>query len=192
MLFLTIMIILLAAFSSWMIWKCMQLSGKVRQLEERTRELPRLKAIRQNLERMCEGRGAEIRRLRGCLAEQNATVRELEEKASSLNVSLFNESGLRILAEKEEGARRMKMAQLEKELSEARKQLRERETQAQNSELMYQTIIKEKDAEIVRLQAAHARRAKVKAKAATGGLDQISLDDILTMNKETGGKHRGK
>lgn len=144
--------------------------------------------MRQNLERLCDGRGAEISRLRALQAEQAAEIRALEGKTSELNVSLFNESGLRILAEKEEGARRMKMEQLEKEFSALRRRLREQEIQTRNAEEMYQSIIREKDMEIAKLQAAHARRTKAKVKMATGGLDQICLDDLLTGRPQTTGK----
>lgn len=191
--FWIIMTVLLTLFGGWMVWDNLQLRKRMRQMDERLRELTRQKAIRQNLERMLGSRGAEIRRLRAREAEHVAAIRELEEKTSELNVSLFNESGLRILAEKEDGARRMKMEQLEKELSACRSKVRERDERYMASEQMYQSIIGEKDAEIARLQAVHSRRAKARAKASTGGLDQISLDDILQMNpRENGGKHREK
>lgn len=171
-----------------MIWYCLKLRSRTREMEARNRELQRLRIMRQNLERLCDGRGAEISRLRTLQAEQAAEIRALEGKTSELNVSLFNESGLRILAEKEEGARRMKMEQLEKEFSALHRRLREQEIQTRNAEEMYQSIIREKDMEIAKLQAAHARRTKAKVKMATGGLDQICLDDLLTGKPQTTGK----
>lgn len=169
---------LLAAYGIWITTRYMGLTGLRRNLTEIEQELQRQKLLKQNLERICDKRGVELRRLRAANARQAQALEELEEKTSQLNVTMFRESGLRILAEKEEGAKRMKMELMERQLMEARKALREHEVQSRGAEEMYQAIIAEKDQQISKLQAAHARRAKARAKA-EGIPDQISMEDIL-------------
>ena len=192
MAFLIIGLILVTAFAGWMTRQYMKLRRELAKMDARCRDLQKQRAIRQNLQRICDGRGDEIRRLRAREAEHVAAIRELEDKASELNVSLFRESGLRILAEKEDGARQMRMELMEKQLNEARAQLKAQEEQAAGSEQMYQNIIAERDAEIARLQTAQARRAARRARSDTA-LDQISLDDIMgTVCKENGGRHSGR
>ena len=168
-----------AAYGVWITIRHIKLAGLRKRLEACEAELDRQRMLKQNLERICDKRGIELRRLRAANARQSAEMQELEEKASELNVSMFRESGLRILAEKEESARRMKLELLEKQLAEARRMLKEQEAQTRGAEEMYQAIIAERDQQIAKLQAAHARRAKARAKS-EGIPDQISLDDLLT------------
>ena len=175
---LIILAVLLAAYGIWITSRYMGLVRLRKDLEKAGQELERQRMLKQNLERICGKRGAEIRRLRAVNAQQSAALQELEEKTSELNVTMFRESGLRILAEKEEGARRMKMELLEKQLADVRRALKEQEAQSRGAEEMYQAIIAEKDQQITKLQAAHAKRAKARARA-EGIPDQISMDDLL-------------
>ncbi|MBE5775239.1 MAG: hypothetical protein E7337_15155 [Clostridiales bacterium] len=178
---MTLLIILaavLAAYGVWITTCYMGLARMRKSFDEGFQELERQKMLKQNIERICAKRGAELRRLRLDNARKAEMIRELEDKANELNVSMFRESGLRILAEKEEGARRMKMELMERQLREAKQALKEQEEQARGADAMYQSIIMEKDRQIAKLQSAHARRAKARAKA-EGVPDQISMDDIL-------------
>lgn len=178
---MTILIIaaaVLAVYGIGMTVLCVKLSGLRKRFEINEQELERQKMLKMNLERICNKRGAEIRRLRAENARRDEALRELEEKTSELNVTMFRESGLRILAEKEEGARRMKMELMEKQLLETRRAMKEQEAQARGAEEMYQAIIAERDQQIAKLQSAHARRAKARAK--TEGIpDQITMSDLL-------------
>lgn len=181
---LAVLIALSALLAAYGVWITIRYRGlvKLRQnLSETDRELQRQKLLKQNLERICDKRGAELRRLRAVNARQAQALQELEEKTSQLNVTMFRESGLRILAEKEDGARRMKMELMERQLMETRKALREQEMQSRGAEEMYQAIIAEKDQQISKLQAAHARRAKARAKA-EGIPDQITMEELLTIS----------
>ena len=93
-------------------------------------------------------------------------------------MSLFKESGLRILAEKEDGVKRMKMEQLEHQLADARNRLKDQEAKSRealekqaaqaeaDAEALRQEIAS-RDAEISRLQTLNARRlAKGKQRTA--------------------------
>ena len=196
MIFLIIAAILLTIYAGWITWKYMAMRGKLRRIRDHEGELEgdleKQRAIRQNLQRICDGRGAELRRLRAQQAEHVAAIRELEAKASELNVSLFRESGLRILAEKEDSAKRMRVDLLEKQLEEAQRKLKEHDAQALNAEKLYQNIIAEREAELAKLQTSRDRRAARRARA-NAGMDQISLDDLLSDAKaHRGGKHRGR
>ena len=196
MIFLIIAAILLTIYAGWITWKYMDMRGKLRRIRDHERELEgdleKQRAIRQNLQRICDGRGAELRRLRAQQAEHVAAIRELEAKASELNVSLFRESGLRTLAEKEDSAKRMRVDLLEKQLEEAQRKLKEHDAQALNAEKLYQNIIAEREAELAKLQTSRDRRAARRARA-NAGMDQISLDDLLSDAKaHRGGKHRGR
>jgi len=175
---LIVLVALLTAYGVWMTTRCIGFENLRRKLNETEQELERQKLLKQNLERICGKRGAELRKLRTENTRQKEALQELEEKTSELNVTMFRESGLRILAEKEEGARRMKQELLEKQLMEARRALKEQEAQARGADEMYQAIIAERDNQIAKLQAAHARRTKARAKA-EGIPDQITLDDLL-------------
>ena len=171
--------VLLAVYGAWATFRLRGYAQMRSRLDETQKELERQRMLRQNLERVCDKRGAELKRLRAVNARQSAAMQELEQKASELNVTMFRESGLRILAEKEEGARRMKMELLEKQLLEARKALKEQDAQARGADAMYQAIIAEKDQQIAKLQAAHAKRVKTRARA-EGIPDQISMDDLIS------------
>ena len=117
--------------------------------------------------------------MQAVVAAYEADVQEMQSRASDLNMDLFRESGLRILAEKEDGAKRLKMEQLEKQLEEARGALRERDERARTAEAALKAELAAKQAEIERIRAAHARRAARRAQLENGMLGQVTLDEIL-------------
>lgn len=170
---------LAALAAGWLWWRNRALREELTRLKARCRAMQKDRAIRQNLQHMLDGREAEIRRLRGKVAAYEADVQEMESRASDLNMDLFRESGLRILAEKEDGARRQKMEQLEKELEDALRARREAEAEARAREEALRAEIDARQAEIERIRAAHARRAARRAQLENGLLDQVTLDDIL-------------
>ena len=179
MVYAIISLVALALAVGWLWWRNRALRDSLAKLQARCRALQKDRAIRQNLQHVLDGREAEIRRLRERVAAYEADVQEMQSRASDLNMDLFRESGLRILAEKEDGAKRLKMEQLEKQLEEARRALRERDERARSAEEALKAEISEKQAEIERIRAAHARRAARRAQLESGMLGQVTLDDIL-------------
>ena len=179
MVYAIIGLVALALAAGWLWWRNRALRESLARAQERCRGLQKDRAIRQNLQHVLDGREAEIRRLRERVAAYEADVQEMQSRASDLNMDLFRESGLRILAEKEDGAKRLKMEQLEKQLEEARKALRERDARARAAEEALKAEIAEKQAEIERIRAAHARRAARRAQLESGMLGQVTLDDVL-------------
>lgn len=169
---------LLMVYGLWITRRYLGLIKLRQSLDEANQALAKQKLLKQNLERICDKRGTELRKLRQVNQQQARALKELEDKTAELNVTMFRESGLRILAEKEEGARRMKMALMEKQLAQARQALKTQEEQTRGMEQMYQSIIAEKDQQLEKLQAAHARRAKVRARA-EGVPNQISMDEFF-------------
>lgn len=120
----------LAGLCAWLIWRYAALKEALEKANARNRALREDRAIRQNLQRLLDKREAEIRRLRARVTAYESDVQEMESRASDLNMSLFKESGLRILAEKEDGVKRMKMEQLEQQLAESGKKLRDQQARA--------------------------------------------------------------
>lgn len=179
MVYAMIALVLAALAAGWLGWKNRALKSELARLQARCRSMQKDRAIRQNLQHMLNGREAEIRRLRDKVAAYEADVQEMESRASDLNMDLFRESGLRILAEKEDGARRLQLEQLEKQLEDAQRALRESEAQAREREEALKAEIAEKQSEIERIRAAHARRAARRAQLESEMLDQVTLDDIL-------------
>ena len=178
MLYAIIALVALVILSAWLIWRCRSLRASLAKAQARVEELQEDRAIRQNLQHVLERREAEIRRLRNRLADIEDEYEEISNRASDLNVSLFRESGLRILAEKEDGAKRMKMEQLEKQVSEARQKLRRQQDESAEAIRRMQDLISMQDKEIARLRQANARR--IKKPATPDALEnQITLDDIL-------------
>ena len=178
MLYAIIALVALAGLSAWLIWRCATLRRVLTKTRTRCQELQKDRAIRQNLQHVLERREAEIRRLRSRMASFESDYHEMETRASDLNVSLFRESGLRILAEKEDGAKRLKMEQLEKQVSDARRRLKEQQAEAAETVRRMQDLITTQDKEIARLRQANARR--IKRPAADAALEnQITLDEIL-------------
>ena len=113
------------------------------------------------------------------MASFESDYHEMETRASDLNVSLFRESGLRILAEKEDGAKRLKMEQLEQQTTELRRKLRQQQDEAAETVRRMQDLITSQEKEIARLRQANARR--IRKSAATDPLiaNQVTLDDLL-------------
>ena len=190
MIYAIIALVALAALCGWLIWRLIALRKALEKARARNQSLREDRAIRQNLQHVLERREAEIHRLRARVTAYEKDFQEMESRASDLNMSLFKESGLRILAEKEDGVKRMKMEQLEHQLAEARNRLKDQEAKSRealekqaaqaeaDAEALRQEIAS-RDAEISRLQTLNARRLAKKAQQDSGGLDQMTIDDIL-------------
>lgn len=183
MLYAIIALVLLAILCGWLIWRCVSLRGTLAKAQSRVQSLQKDRAIRQNLQHLLERREAEIRRLRERLEAFESDYHEMENRASDLNVSLFRESGLRILAEKEDGAKRLKMEQLEKQVDDANQKLRAQRAEAEANEQRLLQQIADQEKEIARLRQANARRMK---RPPSDPLlsNQVTLDDVLHMETE--------
>ena len=178
MLYAIIALVALVILAAWLIWQCVNLRTALGKSRSRVQELQSDRAIRQNLQHVLERREAEIRRLRGRIAAFESDYQEMENRASDLNMSLFRESGLRILAEKEEGANRLKLEQLEKQVSDGRKKLKQQQDEAAETIRRMQDLINSQEKEIARLRQANARRIK-KSPADSMLENQITLADVL-------------
>lgn len=159
-----------AGLLGWRLYRAVRALGMA---EARGRALQRERAQRENLQTMLDSRNAEARRLRGRVKRLEADMEAMAQQASQMNLNLFHESSLRILREKEEGARRMKLDLMERQLDEASanlKQSREeiRRLTEENAELR---------AEIDRLTAPQPRRAVRKRE---GLPNQVTLEDIIS------------
>lgn len=177
MLYAIIALVALAGLCAWLIWRCLTLRQALEKSRSRCQELLKDHAIRQNLQHVLDRREAEIRRLRDRMASFESDYHEMETRASDLNVSLFRESGLRILAEKEDGAKRLKLEQLEKQVADARRRLKEQQDESAEAVRRMQDIITSQDKEIARLRQANARRLKKSADPALA--NQVTLDDLM-------------
>ena len=168
------------ALAGWLYLNGRRAQARVAALEARCRGMQQDSRELRNLHRICENRGEEIRRLRARLEHSEAELEALEQQTSQLNMDLFHESGMRILAQKEDGARRMKMDQLERELDESARKLKASNERARLSENQLREVIAQQEAEITRLRLAAARRAAKRPAASTSeALEQVTLDDIL-------------
>lgn len=170
----------LAGLSAWLIWRCSVLRGALEKARARNRELHQDRAIRQNLQHVLDRREAEIRRLRARVAAFESDVQEMESRASDLNMSLFKESGLRILAEKEDGVKRMKMQQLEQQLADLRKQLRE---QSDAAEARLRDELAQRDADAAKLEAG-LRGEIARLSAEAGKSDEALRAEIAARDNE--------
>lgn len=179
MAYLIIALVALVILAAWLIWRGYRLRQDLAKARAEVQELRRDRAIRQNLQNVLERREAEIRRLRSRMATFESDYQEMESRASDLNMSLFRESGLRILAEKEEGANRLKLEQLEKQVSDARRKLRQQQDEAAETVRRMQDLITTQDKEIARLRQANARRLKRPASTDPLLVNQVTLDDLL-------------
>ena len=173
-----IALVLLAALAGWLAWRLHALRAALDRANAPGRALQRERSQRQNLQRLCANREAEIKRLRARIEAYEADVQEMEDRASDLNMNLFRESGRRILAEKEDGAKRLKMDQLERQLEDAKRRLAERDAQAKQTEAQLRAEIERQRQEIERIRGAHARRASRRAQLESG-LDQVTLEEVL-------------
>ena len=167
---------LLAGLLGWRVWA---LRRALQHAEARRRELQKERAIRQNLQRACDNRDAELKRLRERVEDYEDQFRELEDRTSDLNMTLFHESGRRILAEKEEGAKRLKMEQLETQLDQARERCRAAEAAAAQREAELRAVIDQQEKEISRLRTANARRLARRTAPDASNAGQVTLEDIL-------------
>ena len=139
----------------WRLQKAWQLLEAV--LRERE-EYKRDGVIRKNLEKILRNRGAEIRRLRGRVRQLEEELAALDRQASDLNLSLFHESGLRILHEKEEGANRMKLESMEKQLDEVNEALKRQRADADAERERMAAIIAEQQQRIDALTGRQLRK----------------------------------
>ena len=178
MLYAIIALVALVILAAWLIWKCRTLHLTLSRTQAHLQQMQKERARRQNLQQLLERREAEIRRLRQRVESYEKDVHEMESRTSDLRVSLFKQSGLRILAEKEEGANRLKVDQLEKQVSDGRKKLRQQQDESTETIRRMQELISTQEKEIARLRQANARRIR-KAPAADVLKDQITLDDVL-------------
>ena len=204
--------VVLAGVCAWLAWYCTRLRRALDRANERVRQLKEDRAIRQNLQRVVDRREAEIRKLRARVEAFENDYHEMESRATDLNMHLFQESGRRILAEKEDGVKRMKMEQLEQQLAEANGKLKAQAAQADEhlrdelarhdaaaakleaslrgeiarlsaesarTEEILRAGITQRDEEIGRLQTLNARRLARRQQLDNGGLDQVTIEDIL-------------
>ena len=162
-----------AAVAVWFAYQNRMLREAMAQVDDHAEELKQEQAIRRNLQRICDRRGAELNRIRGSIHRYEEDIHELEGQISQLNVQLFNESGRRILAEKDEGVRRIKLDLADRQLAEVEQKLKER----RETENQLRAIIAEQDAEIERLRAVRGRRPARRLDAMETG--QVTLDEIL-------------
>ena len=164
-------------------WRLFMTVQALKKSEREREELQQDRAIRENLENILEKRSAEVRRLRARVRQQEAELDDLEQQVSDMNISLFHESGLRILREKEDGARRMKLELTEKQLDEATRKLKQQRAEAQADEARMTAIISEQqqtieklNARVTKLSGPQSRRAR---KAQDGLPNQMSLSDLI-------------
>ena len=165
-----IVAVLLAGLCAWLAWYCTALRKALEKANARVRQLREDRAIRQNLQHVLDNREAEIRRLRARVTAFENDYQEMESRASDLNMHLFQESGRRILAEKEDGVKRMKMEQLEQQLASARERLREQEEQ---SEARLNEELARHDATAAKVEAA--LRGEIARLSAEAGKSEDAL-----------------
>ncbi len=173
------------AVAAWFAYQNRELRDSMAQQkaeEDPAEALKREQAIRRNLQRICDRRVAEVRKLREDLRASEARAQELENQITQLNVNLFQESGRRILAEKDEGARRMKQELADKQLTEAKDRLRQQEAEAKEREAGLRETIAGLEAENDRLRASRARHSPRRSAAQPDS--QITVDEILKEAKE--------
>ena len=164
MIYAIIALVVLAGLCAWLIWRCVSLREALEKTRARNKALQEDRAIRQNLQQLLERREAEIRRLRARVTAFESDYQEMESRASDLNMSLFQESGRRILAEKEDGVKRMKMEQLEHQLAEANRRLA---SQRAESEAKLKDELARHDAAAAKTEAGlRAEIARLSADAA--------------------------
>ena len=177
MVYLIVALALALGLAGYLGWRLTAARRALRRAEAECRDLRKDRAIRQNLQRILNARDGEIRRLRERVREFEENAQALEDRASELNLNLFRESGLRILAEKEDGAKRMKMDLLERQLIEAKEALQRQAGAAKAREGELMETIQRQQARIDKLAADRGRRAR--RTPAEGLPDQVTLEDIL-------------
>lgn len=183
MIYMAIALAVVAALAGYLGWRLYVTAMALKRRTLECREMEQDRAIRENLQFVLDGRIAENRRLKARLRKQEDQLREMEQQAHDLNLNLFHESGLRILKEKEEGARRMKLDLLERQVDETNKKLRRQAEEYRASEEMLQQIIREKQDEIDRLTAAQSRRGN--RRRAEGLPNQVTLTDLFNTDQQS-------
>ena len=187
MVYLIVALVLVAALAGYLGWRLSGARRALRQAEAECRDMEKDRAIRQNLQRILKTRDGEIRRLRARVQEFEENAQALEDRASELNLNLFRESGLRILAEKEDGAKRIKVDLLERQLEEAKQKLNDQKAASKAREDELLEIIQRQQQRIEKLAADRGRRAR--RTPAEGLPDQVTMDDILGLpGGNTGGR----
>lgn len=191
MIYLSIALALMAALAGWLGWRLWRTSQALHQEEARCKGLQKERALRENLQNMLDSRNAEARRLRGQLHALQDEVEAERQENSDLNLSLFHESSLRILREKEEGSRRMKMDLMEKQLDEANAKLRQTRQEARENAARLNEVINEQRDKLDQLNALVAdqqaqidqytsppvRRAGRRSRE--GLPNQVTLNDVM-------------
>ena len=149
--------------------------------EARWRATQRDRDIRKNLQHICDARESEIHRLRGVIMRQKDDYAALEKELSQTRVELFDESGRRLMAEKDEAARRMRMELMEREASDASRRLRERDQEARAEAEELRATVRKQAEEIEKLQgllnppqgSRRVRRARTELE------NQVSMEELL-------------
>ena len=172
-----VVLALTAGLAGYLFWRLTQARQALKRLEGELESYRQDRAIRHNLQRILNARDGEIRRLRLRIRQNEDEAQALEEQATQLNLSLFHESSLRILREKEEGARRMKLDLMERQLDEANAGRREDRAAAKQREQELLEIIDRQQQRLDKLGADRThkpRRARQEVE-----LDQVTFDDLL-------------
>lgn len=181
LIYMAIALVLVAALAGYLGWRLYATAMALKRMTLSCRGMEQDRAIRQNLQQVLDGRIAENRKLKARLRKTEEALHEAQQQVHDLNLNLFHESGLRILKEKEEGARRMKLDLMERQLDEADLRLKRQAEEQRASEEMLQQIIAEKQAEIDRLNAAMLKRA---TRRRTDSLpNQVTLNDLIGEGK---------
>ena len=176
MIYLIIALAVVSAGACVLGWRLYRAARALGAAEARCRMLQKERAQRENLQMILDSRSAENRRLRGRVKKLEGEMANMEQQASELNLNLFHESGLRILREKEEGARRIKLDLLERQLDEANQKLRQERQEARENAARLNQVIDDQRETIERLSAPQPRRA---ARRRDSLPNQVTLDDLL-------------
>ena len=167
-------------------WRLYRAAKALSAAEDRCRLLQKERAQRENLQMILDSRTAENRRLKGRLRRLEEDMDAMEQEASELNLNLFHESGLRILREKEEGARRMKLDLMERQLDEANAKLKQERQLSQENAARLNEIISEQKQTIDELNQtieqfnAPTPQPRRAARRREGLPNQVTLDDLLS------------
>ena len=154
-------------------WRLYRATRALHDAEAKCRALQRERGQRENLQTMLDNRNAEARRLRSRVKKLEAEKEAMEQQASELNLNLFHESGLRILLEKEDGARRMKIDLMERQLDDANRQLR----QARDDIARLNASVADQQQTIDRLSAPQPRRSARRGRENLP--NQVTIDEII-------------
>ena len=193
MIYLIIALAAVLAGAGFLGWRLYSASKALAASEARCKALQKERAQRENLQMILDSRTAENRRLKGRLHKLEDDMEAMEQEASQLNLNLSHESGLRILREKEEGARRMKMDLMERQLDQANERLKQQQRQAREANERLNQVIDEQRQRIEQQQktieeqqntieqlSAPAPMSRRAARRREGLPNQVTLDDLLS------------